>query len=354
MNSVIKIGNKKIGKGFPTLIVAEISANHGKNLKTAKALIRKAGECKADAVKFQAYTPDTLTINAKNKYFIVKHPKWGGQTLYKLYEKAYTPWEWFEELKETAEKLGMLFFSTAYDKSSVDFLEKINVPVHKLASFEIIDLPLIAYVAQTGKPLILSTGMATMAEIKEAVDTARKNGAKDIVLLKCTSSYPAKAEEMNLSAIPDMAKRFGCHVGLSDHTLGFSVSATAVALGARIVEKHFTLSRKAKTPDSFFSTEPCEFKRLRETIRASEKTLGKTLYGLTSGEKKNKNFRRSLFAVRNIKKGEKFTEENVRSIRPGYGLQPRYLKDILGCSAKKCVKRGIPLKWSLIKEGKRD
>ena len=329
-------------------IIAEISANHGQDFDRAVRLIREAKECGADAVKFQAYTPDTLTINADNKYFRIKHPQWGGQTLYELYKKAYTPWKWFKKLKKVADDLGILFFATAFDKTSVDFLEGLNVRFHKISSFELVDLPLIEYVARTKKPLILSTGMATISEIEEAVDTARGAGAKEIVLLKCVSNYPAKPEEMNLRTIPHMKELFGCPVGLSDHSLGIGVSISAVALGASVIEKHFTLSRKINTPDNFFSIEPQELKKLVENVRIAEKALGEVHYGLTKGEQECKVARRSLFAVENIKQGEFFTGENVKSIRPAYGLKPKYIATILGKKAKRGIKKGTPLSWDLI------
>ncbi len=329
-------------------IVAEISANHGQNFKRAVTLIKKAKECGVDAVKFQCYTPDTLTIDCNNKYFQIKHPKWGGQTLYELYKKAYTPWSWFKKLKKIAEDLGIIFFATSYDKTSVDFLEELNVHIHKIASFELVDLSLIEYIAKTKRPLILSTGMANLKEIKEAVDTAKKAGAEDIILLKCVSSYPAKYEEMNLRTIPDMEKRFKLPVGLSDHTLGIATSVAGVCLGAKLIEKHFCLSRKIETPDSFFSIEPQELKSLVENIRIVEKSLGKIHYGLTCDEKKSKVFRRSLFVVKDVKKSELFTGENVKSIRPANGLLPSYLKYILGKRAKRDILRGTPLKRKLI------
>jgi len=329
-------------------MVAEISSNHGQNFNRAAALIKKAKECGADAVKFQVYTPDTLTIDVHNKYFKIKHSKWAGQTLYELYKKAYTPWAWFKKLKKIADDLGIIFFATAYDKSSVDFLEEINVPLHKIASFELVDLPLIEYMAKTRKPLILSTGMASIEEIKEAVNTAKQAGARDIVLLKCVSSYPAEPGEMNLRTIPDMKKRFGLPVGLSDHTLGIGVSIAAVNLGVVMVEKHFTLSRKIKTPDSFFSIEPQELKNLAENIRTVERAMGKIHYGLTKDERRSRVFRRSLFSVKDINKGDIFSEENVRSIRPANGLKPKYLKLILGRKAKRFIKKGTPMRWSII------
>ena len=340
------MSNLKIGER--TFIVAEISANHGRNFKRAAAMIKKAKECGADAVKFQAYTPDTLTIDCDNKYFRIKHPKWGGQTLYELYKKAYISCEWLKKLKKVAGNSGILFFATAFDKTSVDFLEELNVPLHKISSFELVDLPLIEYAAKTKKPLMLSTGMATVQEIKEAVDTAKGAGAKKIVLLKCVSSYPAKPEEMNLRAIPDLKKRFGCPVGLSDHSLGIGASICAVALGADVIEKHFTLSRKIKTPDNFFSIEPQELKELVENVRIAEKALGKAQYQPTGDEKKSKIYRRSLFVVKDIKKGQVFSSENIKSIRPSYGLEPKYMAAILGKKAKRDIKKGTPLSRGLI------
>jgi len=330
-------------------IVAEISANHGQSFNRAVALIKKAKECGVDAVKFQCYTPDTLTIDCNNKYFKIKHPKWGGQTLYQLYQKAYTPWDWLKKLKNFAEDLGLIFFATAFDKTAVDFLEELDVPIHKIASFELVDLPLIEYIAKTKKPLILSTGMVTLEEIKEAVDTAKKSGAKDIILLKCVSSYPARPDQMNLRTIPDMAKKLNLPVGLSDHTLGIATSIAGVCLGAKLIEKHFCLSRKIKTPDSFFSLEPEELKSLVENIRIAETSLGKIHYGLTEDEKKSRVFRRSLFVVKDIKKGEIFSQENIKSIRPADGLRPKYLKFILGKRAKTDIKKGMPLKMYMVK-----
>lgn len=332
-----------------TFIVAEISANHRQDFKRAAALIKKAKECGADAVKFQTYTADTITIDSKRRYFKIRHPEWGGQTLYQLYQKAYTPWSWFGRLKKVADDLGITFFSTAFDKRAVDFLEELRVPLHKIASFELVDLPLIEYMAKTGKPLIISTGMATNQEIREAVDAAKKAGAKKIILLRCVSNYPARPEEMNLKSIPDMKRRFGCQIGLSDHTLGIATSIAAVTLGADLIEKHFTLSRKDKTPDSFFSIEPEELKALTSNIRIVEKSLGKAHCPLTDKERKNKVFRRSLFVTKDMKANEIFTEENVRSIRPAGGLPPKYFSSVLNKRTKKGIKRGTPLRWDLIK-----
>ncbi len=344
----IKVGSKTIGEDQPVFIVAEISTNHGQSFNRAVKLIKEAKKAGADAVKFQTYTPDIHTLNINNQYFRIKHEKWRGQTLFKLYEKTYTPWDWFPKLKKIADEKKIIFFSTASDRSSVDFLEKLKVPLHKITSFELVDLDLVKYAAKTKKPLILSTGMASAPEIKEAVDTAHKAGAKKIILLKCVSSYPAKPEEMNLKTIPHMEKTFRYLIGLSDHTLGIAVPLAAVSLGAKVVEKHFCLSRKIKTPDRFFSIEPSELKEMVINIRVVEKALGKVHYGLTKGEEKNKIFKRSLFVVKNIKKGEIFTNKNIRSIRPGYGLPPKYLKKILHKRTKKNIKMGTPLSWNLI------
>jgi pseudaminic acid synthase len=330
-------------------IIAEISANHGQNFSRAVEMIKTAKKCGADAVKFQCYTADTMTIVCSNKYFRIKHPRWGGQTLYNLYKKAHTPWDWFKELKKIADDLGIIFFATSFDKTSVDFLESLNISIHKVSSFELVDLPLIEYIAKTKKPLILSAGMANLEEIKEAVNIAKKKGAKEIVLLKCVSDYPAKYEEMNLKTMPDMVKRFKLPIGLSDHTLGISTSIAGVCLGATIIEKHFTLSRKLKTPDSFFSIEPEELKELVQNVWLVEQALGDVHYGPTAHEKRSKIFRRSLFLVQNIKKGEMSTNENIRSIRPGYGLMPKYFMNILGKSAKKNIKKGTPVAWNMVK-----
>jgi pseudaminic acid synthase len=332
--------SKKSNKCF---IIAEVSANHGQDFDRAVEMIKVAKECGADAVKFQCYKPDTLTLDCDNKYFQVEHPQWGGQTLYELYKKAYTPWEWFPKLKEVARKEGILFFATTFDKSSTDFLEELDVPIHKIASFELVDLPLIGYTAKTKKPLIISTGMGSIEEIKEAVDIAKRAGAKDLTLLKCVSSYPAAPKEINLKTIPDMQKKFNCKIGLSDHTLGIGVSIAAIILGAKVIEKHFTLSKGIKTPDSFFSIEPDELKELVKNVRIVEKAIGQVHYSLTKKEEQSKVFRCSLFAVKDIKKGEEFTKENVKSIRPGCGLHPKFIKEVLGKDAKIDLKKGTPM-----------
>jgi len=335
-------------------IIAEISANHDRNFKKAVSLIKKAKAAGADAVKFQTYTPDTLTINVDNKYFRIKGPYWGGQTLYDLYKKAFTPWRWFRGLKEAADEVGIIFSSTASDKTSVDFLEEIGVPFHKVASFDLVDLELIEYIAKTKKPVIMSTGISTLAETEEAVKVAKKAGASNIILLECVSRYPAKPEEMNLSAIPAMEKLFNLPIGLSDHTLGTGVSIAAASMGAKVIEKHFTLSRKVKTPDSFFSMEPHEFKDMVKNIRIAEQALKGNRCNLkkAKGKAGGSLYRRSIFVIKDTKKGEILTRENIRSIRPGYGLHPRYLDDVLGKQVVRYVKRGTPLSWDLVRHSR--
>jgi len=349
MSTYIQIGNRQIGPGCPVYAVAEMSANHNQDFDQAVKILHAAKEAGADAVKLQTYTPDTMTIRSDKEYFrIGKGTLWEGKTLYQLYKEAYTPWEWQLKLKEIADEIGIDLFSTAFDPTAVDFLEEMGVPVHKVASFEIVDIPLIEKMASTGKPLIISTGMATLSEIEEAVQAARKAGTTEIALLKCTSAYPAPPEEMNLRTIPHLAEAFGVPVGLSDHTLGIAVPVAAVALGACIVEKHFTLSRDIPGPDSAFSLEPQEFKAMVEAIRVAEKALGKVSYEVGEREAASRVFRRSLFVVKDMKAGEVFTHENVRSIRPGYGLPPKFLKEVLGRRAACDIKAGTPLEWRMI------
>lgn len=350
----IAIGNRTIGPANPVYIIAEMSANHNQNFDQAVQIIKAAREAGADAIKIQTYTPDTITIDCDNEYFrIGKGTIWEGKTLYKLYEEAYTPWEWQSKLKKVANEMGLDLFSTPFDESATDFLEEIDVPAYKIASFELVDIPLIQYVAKKGKPIIMSTGMATLAEIDEAVTAAREAGCKEIALLKCTSAYPAKPEEMNLRTITHMAEAFCVPVGLSDHTLGITVPVTAVALGACIVEKHFTLSRNNNSgPDSAFSLEPHEFKVMAEALRTAEKAIGKISYEVTDHESASRVFRRSLFVIRDIKAGECFTKDNVRSIRPAYGQHPRCWTEVLGCTAIRNISRGTPLAWNLIEKRK--
>ena len=350
MSLMIRIGEREIGAHSPVYIIAELSANHNQNFSEAVKLIHAAKEAGADAVKIQTYTPDTITINCKNEYFqIGKGTQWEGKNLYDLYGEAYTPWKWQPELRKIAEGIGFDLFSTAFDPTSVEFLRQMDVPAYKIASFELVDIPLIQQIARIGKPIIMSTGMASLAEIEEAVDAIRSEGNDQIALLKCTSAYPPLPEDMNLRTIPDMALKFNVPVGISDHTLGTTVPISAVALGACIVEKHFTLSRKTPGPDSNFSLEPYEFRIMVDSIRETEKALGTVNYSVTEHEKASRVFRRSLFAVEDIADGELFTGENVRSIRPGYGLWPKHLPEILGKRAKGNICRGTPLRWELIR-----
>jgi len=349
MTDFLEISGRCIGPGHPVYIVAEMSANHNQDFDRAVKILRAAKEAGADSVKLQTYKPDTMTISCDNEYFqIGKGTLWEGRNLHDLYGEAYTPWEWQPKLKAIADELGIDLFSTAFDPSAVDFLEEMGVSVHKVASFEIVDIPLIEKMARTGKPIIISTGMATLAEIEEAVQAARNAGATQIALLKCTSAYPAPPEEMNLRTVPHLLEAFGVPVGLSDHTLGIAVPVAAVAIGACIVEKHFTLSRDIPGPDSAFSLEPHEFKEMVDTIRVVEKALGEVRYTVGEREAKSRVFRRSLFVVKDMKAGEIFTEENVRSIRPGYGLPPKVLKEVVGRHAAKDIKRGTPITWGLI------
>ena len=332
-------------------VVAELSANHLQSFELAVRTIEAAKEAGADAIKLQTYTPDTITINCDNEWFKIQGGTlWDGKTLYELYEQAYTPWEWHPKLKEIADSLDLVFFSTPFDRTAVDFLERLKVPLYKIASFEITDIPLIEYIAKKGKPIILSTGIAELEDIELAVQTIRGVGNNEFALLKCTSSYPAPIEEANLLTIPDMKERFNCIVGLSDHTLTTSLPVAAVALGARIIEKHFILDRDLGGPDAPFSMEPEEFRKMVDEIREVEKALGKVSYRLSDRVKKNRFFSRSLFVVEDIREGEAFTEKNVRSIRPGAGLHPKHLSDILGKKAAMDIKRGSPLRWEMIVE----
>jgi N-acetylneuraminate synthase len=349
MASYLEINHKRIGPGCPVYIVAEMSANHNRDFHQAVKIMEAAREAGADAIKLQTYTADTITIPSDTESFrICSGTLWDGRTLYELYREACMPWEWQPELKRIADALGLDLFSSAFDPSAVDFLEEMGVPVHKVASFELVDLPLIEKMASTGKPLIISCGMATLGEIEEAVLAARRAGAEQIALLKCTSAYPAPPEEMNLKTIPHLAQCFGVAVGLSDHTLGIAAPVAAVALGACIVEKHFTLSRAIPGPDSSFSLEPQEFKAMAETIRTVEKALGEVQYAVGEHEAKSLPFRRSLFVVKDMKAGEVFTGENVRSIRPAFGLPPKNLHEVLGRRAAQDIAMGTPLRWDLV------
>ena len=342
----LKIGNKSIGDKHPVFIIAELSANHLQKFDIAVDTIKAIKESGADAVKLQTYTPDTITIDSDNEYFqIGQGTLWGGKTLYQLYQEAYTPWEWQPKLKKIAEELGLICFSSPFDRTSVDFLEAMNVPAYKVASFEITDIPLIEYIASKGKTVIISTGIATLADIEEAIHACRRMGNSQIALLKCTSAYPAPLEEVNLRTIPNLAETFNTVVGLSDHTLGISVPIASVALGAKIIEKHFILDRNTGGPDAAFSMDPNEFRLMVDAVRDVEKALGTVNYNLTEKTKKSRDFSRSLFAVKDIKSGDLLTEDNVKSIRPGFGLHPRYLERIIGKKARKDIARGAPLNW---------
>ena len=348
--SFIEINGRRIGPDCPVYVIAEMSANHGQNFDQAVDLVKAAKVCGADAVKLQTYTPDTLTIDCDSECFRIQGTLWDGRNLYELYKEAFTPWEWQPKLKRVADEAGLDLFSTPFDDSAVDFLERMNVPAYKVASFENGDLPLLRKVAATGKPMIVSTGMATPAEIDELVRTVRNAGGKQLALLKCTSAYPAPLEAMNLRAIPHLAGRFDLPAGLSDHTLGVVVPVAAVSLGACIIEKHLTLSRSQPGPDSAFSLEPREFKMMVDWVRLAEKALGEALYGLSAAEEASRVFRRSLFVTADVKAGEALTPRNVRSIRPGHGLHPRHLEEILGCRATRDLKRGTPLAWEMVGE----
>jgi pseudaminic acid synthase len=345
----INVGNHIIGDNGKVFIIAELSANHNQDFEIAVRTIKAMKASGADAVKLQTYTPDTITLDCRNKYFKIKHDTiWDGKNLYDLYKEAYTPWEWQPKLKEIAEDEGLICFSSPFDKTAVDFLEKMNVPAYKVASFEITDIPLIEYIASKGKPVIISTGIATLEDINDSIEACRNAGNRDIALLKCTSAYPAPYDEANLLMIPDMKKKFNVIVGLSDHTLGSTVPLAAVALGARIIEKHFILDKKIGGPDAEFSMEPGDFKIMADEIRKVEKTLGNVNYELSDKMKKSREFSRSLFVVKDVEAGEIITEENIKSIRPGYGLHPKYFKEIIGKKFKEAVKKGTPLKMEVI------
>jgi N-acetylneuraminate synthase len=355
MTSSFCIDGRRVGPGEPVYLIAEMSANHQHSFDEAVKLVHAAADAGADAIKLQTYTADTLTIDSHQDCFRVGGGTlWDGRTLHDLYREAFTPWEWQPRLKEVAERRGLALFSSAFDPTAVAFLEAMDVAVHKVASFELVDLPLIETMARTGKPLILSTGMASETEIAEAVDAARRAGASQIVLLKCTSAYPSPPEEMHLRTIPWLAERFGVAVGLSDHTMGIEVPVAAVALGAVVIEKHFTLSRAVAGPDSAFSLEPHEFRAMVEAVRKVEKALGKVqVGGAGEQEARCRTFRRSLFVVKDISAGEVLTVEHVRSIRPGHGLAPKFLPDVLGRRVVRDLVRGTPLSWDVVEQGGR-
>ncbi len=351
MSNTIRIGNRIIGPQRPVYVIAEMSANHNQDYDRAVEIVKAAKAAGADAIKLQTYSADAHTIDSsKTEFKISGGTAWDGKTLYGLYGDACMPWDWQPKLQTLAAELGLDLFSAPVDATSLEFLETMAVPVHKIASFELVDLPLIRKVAQTGKPAIMSTGMASLSEIDDAVRAFRQAGGTQLALLKCTSAYPSPPAEVNLRTIPHLAEAFGVPVGLSDHTLGIAVPAAAVALGACIVEKHFTLSRAEPGPDSAFSLEPDEFKAMVDAIRVTEQALGKVSYEMTAKEQASRVFRRSLFVVQNVKAGEPFTEKNVRSIRPGYGLPPKYWEQVIGRRASRDIERGTPLEWKYLSD----
>jgi len=344
-----KISDFDFNKSGKTFIIAELSANHNQNFDIAAKSFKAAKETGADAIKIQTYTADTITLKSDKDCFKIKgNNLWKGKTLHELYQEAYTPWDWQPKLKKIADDLGIILFSSPFDFTAVDFLEKMDVPAYKIASFEITDIPLIKYVASKQKPIIISTGIAELEDIELAVETCRAEGNTQIALLKCTSSYPAPFEDINLRTIPDIKKRFDTVVGLSDHTLGISIPIAAVSLGARIVEKHFILDKSIGGPDAAFSIEPKEFKQMVDSIREVEKSLGQVTYEINDKVKASRVFARSLFVVENIKKGELLTNINIKSIRPSDGLHPKHYNEVLGKKAKTNIGKGTPLSWDLI------
>jgi len=347
---MITIENTKVGMASKPFIIAEMSGNHNQSLERALKIVEAAAKTGAHAIKLQTYTADTMTLDLKEREFFISDDKspWKGQSLYDLYKVAHTPWDWHQPIFDCAKKHGLICFSTPFDETAVDFLEKLGVPIYKIASFENTDHPLIQRVAATGKPLIISTGMATQEELDESVDVARKAGCKDLTLLKCTSTYPATPENSNLLTIPYLRDRYGCEIGLSDHTLGIGVAISSVALGATVIEKHFTLKRSDGGVDAAFSLEPHEMKQLVEETGRAWQGLGKAFLGPTEAEKSSIIFRRSLYIVKDLKAGDVLTKENVRAIRPGLGLPPKHFNQVLGKKIKSSVKMGTALTWSLL------
>lgn len=347
---MIKIGNRLIGKDYKPFIIAEMSGNHNHSLERALHLVELAAKAGVDAVKLQTYTPDTITLDVHTGEFFITNEDdlWKGQSLYHLYEKAYTPWEWHKPIFDKCKELGLLAFSSPFDETAVDFLETLDVPAYKIASFENVDIPLIKKVARTGKPIIISTGMATVAELDEAVRAAKEEGNDQIILLKCTSTYPATPENSNLATIPHMRELFGTEIGLSDHTMGTGVSVAAVALGATVIEKHFTTARADGGVDSAFSMEPHELKQLVEDTERAWQSIGHIQYGPTEAEKPSLNNRRSLYIGEDMKAGDVFTKENLRDVRPGLGLPTKYYELLLGKTIKADAKKGTPVSWELV------
>lgn len=347
---IIKIGEYHIGKNFPPFIIAEMSGNHNQSMERALEIVDVAAKTGVHAIKLQTYTADTMTLNLSRDEFFISDKKilWSGESLYNLYKQAHTPWEWHKPIMERAKSLGLICFSSPFDDSSVDFLESLEVPCYKIASFENTDIPLIKKVASTGKPIIISTGMASMDELTETVSAAKTAGCNELVLLKCTSTYPASANNTNILTIPDMRGIFNCHVGLSDHTMGIGVSVASVALGATVIEKHFTLNREYGGVDSAFSMEPKEMKSLVTETKSAWEALGVISYGPTDKEVSSLQYRRSLYVVKDIKAGEYFTKENIRNIRPGFGIAPKYIETVIGKKAKIDIKLGTPMSWEVI------
>ncbi|WP_312447959.1 pseudaminic acid synthase [Stutzerimonas nitrititolerans] len=348
MSKCIEIDGRKIGSAHLPYVIAEMSANHNGNIDTAFAIIAQAKQAGADAVKIQTYRPDTITLDSALPDFQIHDGLWAGKTLYQLYEWAHTPWDWHAPLFDYARKLGITMFSSPFDTTAVDLLEDLNAPAYKIASFEAVDLPLIKYVASTGKPMIISTGMADAEEIAEAIEAAREGGCKELAILHCVSGYPAPAEDYNLRTIPDMMARHGLVTGLSDHTLDNTTAITSVALGAAIIEKHFTLNRTAGGPDDSFSLEPQELNALCRDSRTAWQALGRVDYGRKSSEQGNAKFRRSLYFVKSLKQGELITSDSIRSVRPGFGLAPKYLESLIGCSVTSDVKANTPVSAELV------
>lgn len=348
----IKIGDRLVGRGHKPFIIAEMSGNHNQSLETALKIVDSASKTGVDALKIQTYTAETMTLDSQEKEFFIKDETslWSGNSLYELYQQAYTPWEWHEAIFDRCREHGIIGFSTPFDRTAVDFLEEMDTPVYKIASFENNDIPLIEYVAKTGKPLIISTGMANISELDECVTAARDNGCKDLILLKCTSSYPAPVADANLRTIPHLRDLFNCHVGLSDHTLSNATAVASVALGACIIEKHFTLSRADGGVDSAFSLEPIELASLVNMTQDAYISLGEVKYGTCSSEATSKSHRRSIYLSRNVTEGEVINSDNVRVIRPGQGMAPKYYNVIIGRKFSKSAKKGTPLSWNLISE----
>lgn len=345
----ITIAGREISADSPVFIIAELSANHGGKIEIAKETIKAAAQTGADAIKLQTYTADTITLDCDNDYFQIKQDTlWDGQTLHSLYEKAYMPWDWQGELKAYAESLGLICFSSPFDATAVDFLESIDVPAYKIASFEITDIPLIEYVASKGKPVIISTGIAEKQDIQEALDACHRMNNKDVVLLKCTSAYPAPLEEANLLSIQNIANTFDVIAGFSDHTLGTTAPIAAVALGAKVIEKHFILDRSIGGPDASFSLDVQQFTQMVDAVRETEKMLGKVTYALSEKSKKSREFSRSLFISQDVTRGETLSQKNIRSVRPGFGMHPKELKNVLGKTFKDDFKKGTPLSWDLL------